>query len=136
MRLRIPTSAFWLWLLVALQVAIPASYYLVRENSDNERFAWRMFSAVRLKRCDVLAFDGEGERLRPIDLSRALHASWQRTLERGRRGAISEFLARRCREPATGFALLRRRCVSPAARKLPTEVYRFDCASSTLELTP
>src|SRR5689334_3405160 len=46
---RLRPSLSWLWLLVAVQVAIPASYYLVREDADDERFAWRMFSAVRLK---------------------------------------------------------------------------------------
>ena len=73
-----------LWLVVALQLAIPASYYF-RSERDDERFAWRMFSAVRVKRCEVELRARHGESWEEVDLDRLLHASWQTALERGRK---------------------------------------------------
>ena len=134
--MRLRCSPSWLWLLVAVQVAIPASYYLVREDEDDERFAWRMFSAIRLKRCDVDAFDAlADDAQRPIALAEALHASWQRSLGRGRRPVVARFLATRCSMPEVRYAGLERRCTSPAGRTLPTEHYRYDCAAARLEVT-
>jgi len=136
----IRVSLSWLWLLVAIQIAIPASYYLVRDDREDERFAWRMFSAVRLQRCEVDAFEGAAlepaSGLREIDLRRALHASWQRALERGRRSVIEQFLELRCRSGQPAVALLERRCVAPSGRKLATESFRYDCAGARLEVLP
>jgi hypothetical protein len=131
----------WLWILVVLQVAIPASYYLVRDDPDDERFAWRMFSAVRLKRCEVTASErASGGLARPIDIPRSVHASWIRSLERGRPNVIEHFLAQRCR-PTPGAAAiedseLTRRCKGAAGRALPSSRYRYDCASRRLETGP
>lgn len=117
-----------LWLLVALQVAIPASYYLVREDRDDERFAWRMFSAVRLTRCEVRAWDERGPATTAaIALPAALHASWIRSLERGRHSVIERFLSSRCSgEGVTGSAL-ERDCKSPSGEQLPRRSYRHAC---------
>jgi hypothetical protein len=41
---------------VGLQVALPLSYYLGDDRFD-ERFAWRMFSPVRLSECRVKLVD-------------------------------------------------------------------------------
>lgn len=137
----------WLWLLVALQVAIPASYYLVREDRDDERFAWRMFSTVRLTRCRVLAFDilragggamrfdGKGPQERSaVDMPRSLHASWLRSLERGRKHVIEHFLAARCEQPDVRYSQLDRSCTSPAGRVLPEQHYHYDCQGRRLEV--
>lgn len=131
-----PTS-YWLWLLVALQVAIPASYYLLREDRDDERFAWRMFSVIRLRRCTVRAreLDARGGE-HPIDLESALHASWVRSLERGRRAVARGFLARRCALSQAAVTELVRDCSSPAGDALPTTSYRYECASERFEVTP
>lgn len=126
----------WLWLLVALQVAIPASYYLVRSEPDDERFAWRMFSAIRLKRCEVEAHEHVDGTERRVDLSRALHASWVRSLGRGRRAVISRFLATRCVQPSVRYARLERRCTSPSGEALAPESYSYDCVRTQLERTP
>lgn len=135
-----------LWLLVVLQVAVPASYYLWRDDPDDERFAWRMFSAVRLKKCFVAAWDGEdeaGQKLTPVNLKTALHASWQKLLDRGRRPVIEHFLARRCRGLPEGQAgapvgtpvltILERSCVSPAGQPLPGQRFVYRCASDRFE---
>jgi hypothetical protein len=130
-------SLSWLWLLVALQVAIPASYYLLRDDRDDERFAWRMFSTVRLMRCKVRAFDGKtAEQRTAIDLSRSLHASWQRSLERGRQHVIEHFLASRCELSEVRYSFLDRVCKGPSGQALPDSHYRYDCAVRRLEAVP
>lgn len=143
-------ASSWLWLLVLAQIALPASYY-VRADEDDERFAWRMFSAVRLKRCEleagVLTERGERE----VELSSAVHASWQRTLERGRRAVIERFLEQRCAPhsdpsaivltpeeaqgppPRVTASWLERSCTSPSGERLPRQRFAFDCATRRLE---
>jgi hypothetical protein len=133
---RVRVSPAWLWVLVVVQVAIPASYYLGRGGHDDERFAWRMFSAVRLKRCNVDAFDGELDSGAPVDVARAVHASWAGSLARGRRRVIARFLATRCEQPGVRAASLARRCQSPSGRRLPVHRYRYDCASGALSEAP
>ncbi len=130
--------AKWLWLLVVLQVAIPASYYL-RGDRDDERFAWRMFSAVRVQRCSVRAFESDGaERLRRVELDSALHSGWVRALERGRKRAIERFLRQRCQRPSVTSSELRRDCKDAAERELGVEHFVLDCrrAELTREIVP
>lgn len=130
-------SPAWLWLLVALQLAIPASYYLGRDDPDDERFAWRMFSVVRLKRCEVAASETDAlGSLRAIEISKLLHASWVRSLERGRVSVVEHFLALRCAQRGVAASTLERRCASASGRALPSLVYHYDCASRSLEVTP
>lgn len=129
--MRVP--GWCLAVLVAIQVALPASYYLRSDDPDDERFAWRMFSAIRLRRCEVRAWDEVAEGQRPVNLATALHASWQRLLDRGRRSVIEHFLERRCDEGSRG-AVLERSCTAPSGAQLPVESYRYDCAASRLEV--
>jgi hypothetical protein len=130
-------SPAWLWLLVALQLAIPASYYLGRDDPDDERFAWRMFSVVRLKRCEVSASESDASGLRrPIEISSSLHASWVRSLERGRGSVIEHFLALRCAQRGVAASALERRCASASGHPLPSAIYHYDCASHALEVMP
>jgi hypothetical protein len=128
----------WLWLLVVLQVAVPASYYLLRDDRDDERFAWRMFSSVRLTRCAIAAFDeadGAPRRV-AVDLPKVLHAGWLRSLERGRARVIEHFLASRCRAPQVAYGVLERRCQTPSGKALPPASYRYDCRRRALESAP
>jgi hypothetical protein len=139
-----------LWLAVALQIAIPASYYVraargTQAAPDDERFAWRMFSGIRLKRCSVSARGvsraslGRGsarfaEATEPLAVSGALHGSWVHSLERGRRRVIERFLASRCALQGASFARveLMRNCRDVTSRPEAPEVYRYDCAQGTL----
>jgi hypothetical protein len=118
-----------LWLVVALQIAIPASYYLrgARER-DDERFSWRMFSAVRVKRCDVDLRVRQGEQWSDLDLDRLIHASWQTALERGRKRVIEHLLEMRCAAGHAEAAELLRSCKDARGKRLPRERTRLDCA--------
>jgi hypothetical protein len=142
---RAGASSWWLWLLVAVQVAIPASYYLLRADREDERFAWRMFSALRLQRCQVQAYDlDERGGAHSVALSRALHASWIGSLERGRERVVERFLTTRCERAGVVAALLERRCVeagdparlrdiAPVGSSSGQQVhYRYECSRAVL----
>lgn len=125
-------SPAWLWVLVAIQVAVPASYYLGVRGEDDERFAWRMFSAVRLKRCTIEAFDADprdaqGVNAARVDLAQAVHASWARSLTRGREYVIERFLGTRCEHEGVRVATMTRRCHWPSGRRMPDDYYVLDC---------
>lgn len=115
------------WLLVLAQIAIPASYYL-RAEPDDERFAWRMFSAVRVKKCTVsLAERHRDEQRSAVDLKHAFHSAWVHALERGRDRVIETVLERRCAQPMVAEAELERRCQDAARRPLAAESFRMRC---------
>jgi hypothetical protein len=92
-----------------VQVAVPLHYYAARADKNDERFAWRMFSSVRLLRC------GSGPRLarppefrvggRPVDLYGEFHEAWVEISRRGRIHVIEamarELCARNPGEPVT-----------------------------------
>ena len=83
---------------VLINIALPASYYIGRSDSPlaryDERFAWRMFSPVRMARCQVELYDG-AER---IQLQRELHVVWINLLKRARPSVVDRVLDKFCGE--------------------------------------
>lgn len=77
---------------LALQLALPLSYYTCREDKNDERFAWRMFSPVRETSCAV-EFRVDGEL---VALKKTFHESWPEIAARGRRVVIRKMAARLC----------------------------------------
>jgi hypothetical protein len=67
---------------LAVQALGPLHYYLLRDDRNDERFAWRMFSPTRMLDCDP-TFTVGGE-TRPIDLRREFHEAWLTIAKRGR----------------------------------------------------
>jgi hypothetical protein len=126
----------WLWLLVAFQLVLPASYYL-RTEPDDERFAWRMFSAVRVKRCQVRAFviDGTGERA-GIDLEASLHSGWVSALKRGRERVIERLLSQRCVRDQAVRTELWRGCEDAGQRAAGGVRFAMDCVTGKLTQEP
>lgn len=125
-----PRGTWWaalLWALVALQMAIPSAYYFGRGDPEDERFAWRMFSAIRFRHCEVTAFERTGEEREPIHLPHALHASWLGSMRRGRQAVIEKFARGRCVRPGVREVLVERACVDAAEVALPNKVYLYDC---------
>lgn len=121
----------FLWLLVAVQVAIPASYYLRKSDLDDERFAWRMFSAVRVKRCTVELFEVGSAGEHPVDLEKALHSSWRSALARGRTRVIQHFLAEHCERTAAERLEFLRSCRDADGKELPSERRSWECTRSS-----
>jgi hypothetical protein len=130
-----PLRPAFLWSLVALQVLLPGLYYLRADAEDDERFAWRMFSALRFRRCRVEAQDEQGASVQALELPGVLHASWIGLVQRGRRDVVEHLLSRRCDAPKHSGATLLRACVEVDASRVPLERYRYDCRTRHLSVT-
>lgn len=77
---------------VASQLLLPLHYYTVRRDPHDERFAWRMFSPMRMTRCTPkFTIDGA-----PVVLAREFHEAWIETARRGRFVVIEKMGARLC----------------------------------------
>jgi hypothetical protein len=115
-----------------VQIALPSSYYLWRVDREDERFAWRMFSAVRFRSCSVLVTDQLPAGERPVTLSEALHASWIGALRRGRERVIERFLASRCAQREVIASTLVRSCREVDGQRAPPQQYHYVCAAPRL----
>lgn len=79
-------------LYLAVQIALPLTYYNLRRDKYDERFAWRMFSAERMVQCrHVFRVDGK-----PVRLGSRLHEAWLTLASRGRREVLEAIAARLC----------------------------------------
>jgi hypothetical protein len=86
---------------LAVQIALPLHYYAGRADKNDERFAWRMFSPVRMIRC------GHGPDLRsppefrvdgrPIAPGQIFHEAWLTIAGRGRADVIEAMALELCR---------------------------------------
>ena len=78
-------------IVVASQLVLPVHYYLARDPHD-ERFAWRMFSPMRMTTCTPeLKVDGK-----PVDLTTEFHEAWIEIAKRGRFAVVEAMGARMC----------------------------------------
>jgi len=76
------------------QLLIPLTYYTARRDPHDERFAWRMFSPMRMIQCEpTYRLDGE-----PFALGARFHEAWIEIARRGRFAVIEAMGARLCRE--------------------------------------
>lgn len=82
---------------LALQIGLPLSYYL-SDTPYDERFAWRMFSPIRLIKCDVTLFDATGGGKRPLRDLAEMHVVWRNLMERGRLPVVDAFARQWCAE--------------------------------------
>jgi hypothetical protein len=79
---------------VASQLLLPLRYYVAHRDPHDERFAWRMFSPMRMARCTPHAtIDGK-----PFDLATEFHEAWIQIAARGRFGVVEAMGARLCAE--------------------------------------
>lgn len=81
-------------LYLAVQIALPLTYYYARRDKYDERFAWRMFSAERMAVC-APSFQVGG---RPVRLGSEFHEAWINIARRGRRDVVEAMAARLCSE--------------------------------------
>ncbi|MFW5920630.1 MAG: hypothetical protein ACOCUS_02230 [Polyangiales bacterium] len=118
---------------LALQLFVPLTYYM-RDDPYDERFAWRMFSAIRVYGCRTWAFDvhegPDGERRSErLELSKEIHVAWITTMRRNRRDVIHAFLRRRCEEPGVVESRVVNRCSTPDGERIGPLEYERDCAT-------
>jgi hypothetical protein len=79
---------------LVVQLALPLPYYLVRRDPPDERFAWRMFSPMRMAHCTPhFALDGT-----PVSLESKFHEAWIEIAERGRFVVVEAMARKLCRE--------------------------------------
>lgn len=117
---------------VALQLLVPLTYYL-RDDPYDERFAWRMFSAVRLHRCQTTALERRGDDEAPIALGQVLHRAWANHLSRNRRDVVRAFLRKRCEGEGVTSVVVRNDCVAPDGTALRPQIYERDCRTGRVE---
>ena len=77
---------------IALQLALPTSYYLGDGDPYDERFAWRMFSPVRMVKCSVALYSGGPDRRRDDLRAQELTMVWRGWMVRGRRSVAEAYL--------------------------------------------
>ncbi len=87
--------------MVASQLLLPLHYYLVRRDKHDERFAWRMFSPMRMTRCrPSFWIDGK-----PVKIESQFHEAWNELAVRGRFVVVEAMGAKLC-EQHPGSAVL------------------------------
>jgi len=79
---------------LAIQLLLPLRYYVAHRDPHDERFAWRMFSPMRMARC-APHFDVNG---RPIDLASQFHEAWLELAGRGRFVVVEAMAAHLCQQ--------------------------------------
>ena len=93
-----------------IQLYLPLSYYW-QDKVYDERFAWRMFSPVRMTSCDFRLWHGEA-RTR-IKLSKNYHVVWINLAKRARMSVVNAIINDRCESHS--FVSGQLRCTSPQA---------------------
>ncbi len=130
------TRAGWaLGLVTLISIAIPLRYYLGDDLYD-ERFAWRMFSQVRVQECSAeVTEDGHALTVLGRD-PRApgiLPAPWHSLLQRNRPAVVNRFLRWRCAaEGERSEVRVTTRCRDVNHELLPPIVREMDCARGTI----
>jgi len=79
---------------VAVQLLAPLHYYTLRRDRHDERFAWRMFSPVRMLTCEPTFLVGG----QPVNLATKFHEGWLEIARRGRFAVLEAMGARLCRD--------------------------------------
>lgn len=88
-------------LVVVSQLLIPLTYYTSRRDPHDERFAWRMFSPMRMAQCTPeMKVDGKR-----IDLGGEFHEAWIEIARRGRFVVLEAMAAKLCKSKAKSVTL-------------------------------
>ena len=79
---------------LAMQLLLPLHYYTVRHDPHDERFAWRMFSPMRMTKCAAQMKVGD----QPVVLGAQFHEAWVEVAERGRFVVIEAMAEKLCEQ--------------------------------------
>jgi hypothetical protein len=94
-------------LVIALsQLLLPLHYYLANRDPHDERFAWRMFSPMRMTTCATELRVAE----RRVDLGTEFHEAWIELAQRGRFVVVEAMAARLCAKHPGQPVTLRMEC--------------------------
>jgi hypothetical protein len=102
---------------LVFQVGLPLRYYL-RDDAFDERFAWRMFSPIRMVDCTVQFTQESGGVRASVDPRREVADAWLGLMQRARLAVIDGYARHHCGELARTDAhpalYLSLRCMHPA----------------------
>jgi len=138
--LRVPTPetpnhrrAIGVGVAVALlaQIAIPSTYYFSEDRFD-ERFAWRMFSDVRVYTCRLGAYDVQDGQRTPVRLPSVIHVAWINTMRRSREGVLQRYLTWRCETEEIDGAQIVNQCRTPENEAVPPVVRALECGTGEI----
>ena len=79
---------------LAIQLLLPLRYYVAHRDPHDERFAWRMFSPMRMAHCTP-SFAVNGA---PLQLGATFHEAWNEIATRGRFSVVEAMGAELCRQ--------------------------------------
>lgn len=116
----------FVYLFLAAQAALPLAYYLGDDRLD-ERFAWRMFSAERMTRCELGVRVGD----RPLALGGRFHEAWLALAERGRAPVVEAMATSLCRSEG-GPVRVELRCATMAGPVVLADGRRDVCVVGAL----
>ncbi len=96
-------QGWFILLVIASQLLLPLHYYLARRDRHDERFAWRMFSPMRMAQCrPVFKVDDK-----PAPVGEMFHEAWLEIAKRGRFRVIEAMAAELCaRNPGSAVTVL------------------------------
>ena len=123
---RRPGVRVFVVVVVLLQLLVPLTYYL-RDDPFDERFAWRMFSGVRLQECEASAFETDAVNERRVNLYRVIPPGWVANLQRDRQPVIERYLAHRCGIAGVVSVRVVNQCQGVDGTTLPPREYALDC---------
>lgn len=127
------------------QVALPVRYYLRPEDDrQDERFAWRMFSSLGRRTCDVEVIDvrpgqasedATGKTLgKSAPLRRDYQGTWFTLLQKMRPLVVEKVLRTRCRsDERLMYVDYHRRCTTTAGVEVEPDHVRMHCDDERLE---
>jgi len=116
---------------VAIQLVLPVRYYACNRDPHDERFAWRMFSPIRMARCTpTFALDGK-----PVALGNEFHEAWLEIAGRGRLAVVEAMGAKLCAKHAGAKVSAQLSCSYVEA---PARAFASDdlCTHPVLEPAP
>ena len=79
---------------LVIQLLLPLHYYLLRHDPHDERFAWRMFSPMRMAKCQT-QFSVDKQ---PVALGNEFHEAWIEVANRGRFAVLEAMAAKLCQD--------------------------------------
>jgi hypothetical protein len=128
-RFRSGFIAVWL----AVQLALPAWYYVGDRDPHDERFAWRMFSPTRMVTCNIEFYEGNARTPNPERVQRELHVAWRAYLQRGRLTIARRYMEKTCQSlreqgVAEPWVSMRMTCRNPGGQGAEVRLRREDNA--------
>lgn len=123
---------------IAFLLLVPLRYYVLADHDPyDERFAWRMFSAVRVQQCETRVEETRfGEETRPINAQTTLPAPWLSLLQRNRPAVIESFLKFRCDSSMQPTRVsVRSSCVDVTGEALAPVTREITCETRAIETT-